>query len=201
MLKSRLSMTPFDTYKIYLAMKSHFTREKYDYFQYGGKTNASLDSFYKRKDRYFFEKTSRKYPDEEVKQFFVANFVESTDPQSLWIGTIARTGDTTYSAWQKRQQSLYYKFTQEIDELCKVPFAEWFTGKGHPHILQCHLRDELSIENMIILDKVFGYKKNFDKTLTDPVWEKISMKMHKYSPFLNIDILKYKTYLKEQLYE
>ena len=76
MLKSRLSMTPFDTYKIYLAMKSHFTREKYDYFQYGGKTNASLDSFYKRKDRYFFEKTSRKYPDEEVKQFFVANFVE-----------------------------------------------------------------------------------------------------------------------------
>ena len=182
-------------------MKSHFTREKYDYFQYGGKTNASIDSFYKRKDRYFFEKTSRKYPDEEVKQFFVANFVESTDPQSLWIGTIARTGDANYSAWQKRQQSLYYKFTQEIDELCKVPFAEWFTGKGHPHILKCHLRDELSIENMIILDKVFGYKKNFDKTLTDPVWEKISMKMHKYSPFLNIDVFKYKTYLKEQLYE
>ena len=54
---------------------------------------------------------------------------------------------------------------------------------------------------MIILDRVFGYKKNFDKTLTDPVWEKISMKMHKYSPFLNIDIFKYKTYLKEQLYE
>ena len=54
---------------------------------------------------------------------------------------------------------------------------------------------------MIILDKVFGYKKNFDKTLTDPVWEKISMKMYKYSPFLNIDIFKYKTYLKDQLYE
>ena len=182
-------------------MKSHFTREKYDYFQYGGKTNASIDSFYKRKDRYFFEKTSRKYPDEEVKQFFVANFVESTDPQSLWIGTIARTGDANYFAWQKRQQSLYYKFTQEIDELCKVPFAEWFVGKGHPHILKCHLRHELSIENMIILDKIFGYKKNFDKVLTDPVWEKISMKMKKYSPFLNIDVFKYKTYLKEQLYE
>ena len=88
-----------------------------------------------------------------------------------------------------------------MDELCKVPFAEWFTGKGHPHILKCHLRDELSIENMIILDRVFGYKKNFDKTLTDPVWEKISMKMYKYSPFLNIDIFKYKTHLKEQLYE
>ena len=118
-----MKVTPFECYKTYVAMKQHFTKDKYDYFKYGGKSRASATSFKGRKDRYFFEKTSRKYPDEEVKQFFVANFVESTDPQSLWIGTIARTGDTTYSAWQKRQQSLYYKFTQEMDELCKVPFA------------------------------------------------------------------------------
>ena len=60
------SMTPFDTYKQYLAFKHHFTKPKYDYFRYGGKSRASLDAFYKRKDRYFFEKTSRKYNDDEV---------------------------------------------------------------------------------------------------------------------------------------
>ena len=113
-------MTPIEVYKTYLAFKNHFTKEKYDYFKYRGRSRASTAAFHKRKDRYFFEKTSRKYPDEEVKQFFVANFVESSDPQSLWIGTIARTGDTTYSAWQKRQQSLYYKFTQEVDELLSL---------------------------------------------------------------------------------
>ena len=50
-------MTPFDTYKEYLAFKNHFTREKYDYHKYGGRSKAKIESFYKRKDRYFFEKT------------------------------------------------------------------------------------------------------------------------------------------------
>ena len=60
-------MTPFDVYKTYLAFKNHFTKENYDYFKYCGKSRASLDSFHKRKDRYFFERTSRQKNDEEIK--------------------------------------------------------------------------------------------------------------------------------------
>ena len=45
----RSGMTPFDTYKQYLAYKNHFTRDKYDYFRYAGKSKAKLESFYKRK--------------------------------------------------------------------------------------------------------------------------------------------------------
>ena len=184
-------------------MKSHFTREKYDYFQYGGKTNASIDSFYKRKDRYFFEKTSRKYPDEEVKQFFVANFVESTDPQSLWIGTIARTGDTTYSAWQKRQQSLFYKFKQQSDEMMdEYDYEEFFdASKGHPPVLKEHLAGRISVEEMCIYEKLFGYCKDYDKQLDDPVWRTVGLKIRKYLPFLNIDKKKYRSYLMSRIKE
>jgi len=42
-----------------------------------------------------------------------------------------------------------------------------------------------------------GFKKNFDKKLQDPVWEFLSMRMEKYSPFLNIDVFHYKKILKE----
>ena len=39
-------MTPFDTYKEYLGYKNHFTKERYDYHRYGGKSRAKIDSFY-----------------------------------------------------------------------------------------------------------------------------------------------------------
>ena len=55
----------------------------------------------------------------------------------------------------------------------------------------------MSIETMVILNLILGYKTNWDKQLTDPVWESVSMKIRKYSPFLNIDVFRYKKILKE----
>ena len=97
-------MTPFDVYKTYLAMKNHFTKDKYDYHKYCGKTRASLQSFYRRKDRYWFEKMSRQKNDKEVVDFFVSNFVNSGE--SVWIGQMIREGESAYTGWQKRVQSL-----------------------------------------------------------------------------------------------
>ena len=81
-MDSLLTMMPFETYKTYLAMKQHFTKDKYDYHKYCGRSRASLNSFYKRKDRYFFEKMSRARPDKEIEDYFLANFVtcETLDP-------------------------------------------------------------------------------------------------------------------------
>ena len=195
-------MTPFDTYKQYLAFKHHFTKPKYDYFRYGGKSRASLDSFYKRKDRYFFEKTSRKYNDDEVKAFFLANFVETDNPGGLWIGTIIREGESSYKRWQNRQQSMYYQFTQQVSNLLSEnTLQDLFECKGHPPVLKSYLAGDTSIETLAILDKILGYVKDFDKKLLDPVWERVSLKIKKYEPFLNIDIFKYKKYLREQVNE
>ena len=52
----RFLMMPFDAYKQYLSLKNHFTKEKYDYHKYCGKSHATVQSFYKRKDRFWFEK-------------------------------------------------------------------------------------------------------------------------------------------------
>ena len=57
-------MDPFEVYKSYLAFKNHFTKEKYDYFKYGGRSRASEKAFNKRKGRYFFERMSRKKSDD-----------------------------------------------------------------------------------------------------------------------------------------
>ena len=52
----------------------------------------------------------------------------------------------------------------------------------------------MSIETMVILDMILDYTKDFDKKLTDPVWETVSLKIKKYKPFLNIDVTKFKQF-------
>jgi hypothetical protein len=54
---------------------------------------------------------------------------------------------------------------------------------------------------LTIFDKVFHFSKNFDKKLDDPVWESVSLKMKKYSPFLNIDMFQYKKILRSIINE
>jgi hypothetical protein len=191
-------VTPFETYKSYLGLKNHFTKEKYDYHKYCGKSRATVQSFYKRKDRFFFEKLSRQKNDEEVIDFFVSNFVGCDDPQSLWIGDIMRSGEGRYTDWKKRNQSLSYVFRQETETLFEGQKVDdiFDCSKGHPPILKSFLGGQVCLETMVIYDRIFGYVKNFDKKLQDPVWESVSLKLKKYSAFIHIDVFSYKKILK-----
>ena len=194
-----LKVSPFETYQHYLSLKNHFTNPKYDFFKYGAKTRASVTSFNKRKDKYWFEKTSRKYNDKEVVDFLVSNFTATDNPQNLWIGEIINSGERNYSEWMRRQQSLTYLFKEQSNELLSENELESLFNctKGHPLILKKFLSGSVSLETLTIFDKVFHFSKNFDKKLDDPVWESVSLKLKKYSPFLNIDMFHYKKILRD----
>lgn len=197
-----MKLDPLNCYKTYLALKNHFTKPKYDYLRYNGKVKASLQAFYKRKDRMWFEKMSRQKTDEEIVSFFVANFVLCNDPESLWIGEIINEGEKRFSLWKKRTQSLSYVFKEEIEKLFgENSIEDLFTIKNgsHPKILKVFLQGNISLETMVILDSIFGYRKNFDKKLDDPIWKFVSMRILKYSPFIHIDIFKFKKLLKEAI--
>jgi len=195
-------MTPIDVYKTYLAFKNHFTKQSYSYFKYSGKSRASVQAYNNRKDRYFFERMSRKKTDDEIKQYFLANFVECDDPDRLWIGEIISAGEDNLKSWMKRSQTMSYMFKTEVEVfVSKENFQQLFSIKGqsHPEVLKKYLQGALSIETMVILDIILGYVKNFDKKLEDPVWTTVSLKIKKYKPFLNIDVERYKSILKEQV--
>ena len=197
-----MKLEPFSCYKTYLALKNHFTKDNYDYHKYCGKSRASLNTFYNRKDRFWFEKMSRQKSDQEIIDFFVSNFVSCDDPQSLWIGEIIKEGEQNYLNWAKRSQALAYIFKEEINSVfTEKNFDTLFEIKNgqHPQILKQHLQKNLSIETLIILDRILSFKKNFDKKLDDPIWKFVSMKMVKYSSFLHIDVFKFRKILKESL--
>ena len=190
---------PADAYRCYLALKNHFTKEKYDYIKYRGKVKATNEAFYKRKDRFWFEKFARQKNDKEIEEFFVANFTSCSDPESLWIGEMIKDGESRYQDWQKKVQSLSYVFKEDSEKL----FADnkvddvFDCSKGHPIILKKFLGGNISLESLVIYDIIFGYGKDFDKKLKDPVWETVSRRVKKYTPFLNIDVFRYKKILKE----
>ena len=190
---------PADAYRCYLALKNHFTKDHYDYIKYRGKTRASNAAFYKRKDRFWFEKFARQKNDKEIEDFFVSNFIYSTDPSTVWIGEMIKEGEGRYQEWQKKVQSLTYVFKQETESVFENKKVDdmFDCSKGHPPILKIYLKGDISLESMVIYDRILGYGKDFDKRLKDPVWETVSRKIKKYSPFLNIDIFRYKKILKE----
>ena len=192
-------MMPFDAYRCYLSLKNHFTKDHYDYHKYRGKTRATQQAFYKRKDWFWFEKFARQKKDKEVEEFFVSNFIYSTDPGTMWIGEMIREGEGRYQEWQKKVQSLSYVFKEEVNTLFDgYKVDEVFDcSKGHPLILRSYLGKNTSLETLVICDRILGYRKDLDKKLNDPVWETVSRKIKKYSPFLNIDVPRYKKILKE----
>jgi len=192
-------MMPFDAYKCYLAMKNHFTKDKYDYLKYHGKVRATHQAFYKRKDRFWFEKFARNKNDKEIEEFFVSNFIYSSNPETMWIGEMIKEGEGRYTEWKKKVQSLSYIFKEESESLFTNNKVDdvFDCSKGHPIVLKKFLGGSLSIESMVIYDRILGYGKDFDKKLKDPVWETVSRRVKKYSPFLNIDVFRYKKILKE----
>ena len=192
-------MMPVDAYRCYLSLKNHFTKDSYDYHKYCGKSRATVQSFYKRKDRMWFEKISRQKTDKEVEEFFVANFVSCPDPETLWIGEMMKEGEGRYKDWQRKVQSLSYVFKEETQQLFgEHKFEEVFSSsKGHPPLLKKFLSGKISLETLVIYDKIFLFGKDFDKRLKDPVWETVSRRIKKYSPFLHIDVFRYRKILKE----
>ena len=190
---------PYNAYREYLALKNHFVKDTYDYFKYNKKVRATIQSFYKRKDRMWFEKVSRQKSDQEITDFFVANFVSCPDPETLWIGEMIKEGEGRYKNWQKKIQSLSYIFKEESQLLFEEnKFEDVFKcSKGHPVLLKKFLSGKISLETMVIYDKIFLFGNKFDKKLQDPVWQTVSRRIKKYNPFLHIDVLHYRKILKE----
>ena len=195
----------FDVYRMYLAMKLHFTKDNYDFFQYDGKARANEDTYHQRKDRWFFETLARKHTKDEVLELLLATFVLSEDPSKVWVGDIKTNGRDSWLVWKKLQESFAYSFEQDLGtvvehlETTGHTFNNLFeTLGGHPTLLKLYLRRHLSIETLIVMDIVLGYTKRWDKEMTDPLWESVSLKIRKYKPFLSVNRNKYSQVLREK---
>lgn len=195
--------TGYAAFAMYNSLKLHFTSTSYDYFKYHGKTNVSSVTFLKRKDKYTFYRLSRKYSLEELRDFYVANFLDG----DKWVGEMANAeGEEAYKKWQKTQQSLTYTFENDImylmanggspDEMLEVK------PNSYPLLMKLVQLNQVSLETLVILNDILNFIPMWDKKIDDDiVWPNFKMKCIKYTPFINYDKKKFKNILKEKIKE
>ena len=194
----------FDVYKTYLAIKLHFASDTYDYYKYGGKVNAKLETFTKRKDRYFFHKLSTKYAESDILDFFVANFLADS---KRWIGNLlANDGRGVYLDYKKRKESFVYHFKQDCGTIVSdfsrrgLSFNDGFLCPNgqHPRILRLLIQKKISYQTAVVLNHFLGFVKNWDKEITEKVvWPEISLKVARVKPFINFNATECKLIMKE----
>lgn len=195
------NMNALDTYQTYLAVKQHFSDGSYDYFKYNGKIRVNVDTFYTRKDRFFYEKLARKFdgkPD-ELRNYFVANL--SNNPKTWIRELVGVKAESVYNDWKKYQESLSYNFQQDVCRIGEkdLPFDDLFSCSDgqHPILLDMYTNSEIAIETLIGFDILLGCFKRWNKEIDDPiVWPDIYTFCQRYRPFLRVNKQKFKEILK-----
>ena len=189
-------MEPFEVYRYYLALRLHFTTDKYDVIEQRGRVRATKNSFLKRKDMFAIRKVAETYTDKDIVDFLVANFVSG----DRWGGVFDVESKERYQGWKKRIEAISYTFKKEIDkavlftEKNNITFDDLYKCNNgqHPPIVKMYLRNDISIETLVILNKLNNFTDQLDQDLKDDlVWPDTSRIIKKYSPFLEIKKEKY----------
>ena len=179
---------PFESYKLYNALKLHFETDGYDAIKYHFKTSVKPTSFFKRKDKFFFAKLAKTYED-ELKEFYIANFKNDVK----YVGDMLNEGGERYYRDHKKiMESLTYQFQTDINKLNDMDFdinellkAE---DNNHPLIIKLWMQGDVLLETVVILDSILGFVERENKKITDTIiWPDIYRKIMKYKPFVKFD--------------
>jgi len=195
-------MTPFDVYRLYVSLKLHFKSARYHYSEHS-LLKTKPDTFFKRNDRFFFEKLAKKYKNTEIRDLFVSIFMVN---ENTWVGTFLDSSmEEIYLDWKKRTESLEYTFKQDVQSLCdiletqNIEFDDLFvvpTDGTYPKIVTLLMQKKICPETYVILDNLLmfgsGYLRAFEH---DVVWNQMMLKYAKYSVFLDVES-QLKTYRK-----
>jgi len=189
-------MDGFKAYRYYLAIKLHFTTDRFNVFQNRGSVRGTREAFNARNDRYIFEKlASKRQDDKEIIQFFVANFAYGND-QAIYAGQEA---EDNYLQWQKRKQSMTKIFVDDLAtlithiELNKLkPTAIFqFTENEYPVALKLFVGGKIAIETLNIIDDMTGM---LDDWVIHPsvryIWEDEMRRIKKLTGFVKYDKIK-----------
>jgi len=189
-------MEPFEVYRYYLALRLHFTTDSYDVIEQKGRVRATKNSFLKRRDLLSINRVAETYSDKDIVNFLVANFVSG----DRWGGVFDVEAKDRYQGWKKRIESISYTFKKELDKAViysdknGITFDQLFSCNNgqHPPIVKMYLRNDISIETLVILNKLNNFTDQLDQDLKDDlVWPDTSRIIKKYSPFLEIKKDKY----------
>ena len=179
---------PYESYKLYNALKLHFETDSYDALKYNFKTSIKPQSFFNRKDKYFFAKLAKTYG-KNLKEYYIANFKMDVK----YVGDMLNEGgEQYYRSHKKVLESIHYSFENDINKLSEIEnsFDELLLSENnnHPKIIKLWMQDEILLETIVILDSLTGFMDRENKKITETIiWPDIYRKITKYKPFVKFN--------------
>lgn len=160
-------MDGYQTYQIYQSLKLHFTSD-YDAVKYNYRTAVKRDTFERRRDRYFFEKLSRRFSKEKLIHYFTSNLIQDT---GVWIGDMS---DKIYSDYTARYDKLTYMLSQDMKFMSEkgYSFNQLCTTSDNNTtnpLLESLRTDEIQIESVVLVDIMVNFLGRLKSDLSDPL--------------------------------
>lgn len=177
-------MEPFEVFKVYLALKLHFTTKSYDITKTKGAVRAKKETFLKRKDLTSIRKLARDFKRSEIIDILVANFVKG----DKWGGIFDAELLETHKKWLTSKKKMLYNFDTDLDNiLFRMEKEEYKSGLydgTHPLIFKMYMGRDINLETLVMLEKLRPY---VDRYYDDFVLEETCLLVEKYKPFVRFD--------------
>jgi len=196
-------MDGYETCCLYRALKLHFTT-KYDFHKYLGRTKYTQEHFEGNKHKYSYIKLSKKYSNTELKDFFIANFIHSSN---VWIqDLLEQEAHENFIKFSRRKQALFYTFDSDLINIFSehdykslvVPKSD----KEFPLLLTKLMRNEVCVETVIISNRFCKFIQKWETVIKDDIiWPHINRMLLKYEPFVEYDKKKFKDALIQRIDE
>ena len=187
-----MALQAFDAYRVYQAVKLHFTSNTYDCFKYHFKTNANPKTFWKRNDKYFYHKVACRFKTEkEMADFYVAHFIQD----KTYIIDMLES-DEVFNNWSRKMQSISRTFELDmtyLNEQCDTFDCLFEIDGNYPIILNEFIKNKVQLETVVIVNKLTNFIVKTDKVVTEPLfYPTVSNRIKKYAPFVQVDLDKMK---------
>ena len=183
-------MTGYETYCLFTSLKCHFTLDYYDYFKYDGKIKSTILKYERRHDKLAFQTLGKK---QNTHNLVLSNLLKDAN---IWAtDCLTEEAKKICLEWERIQQSLHYVYKKDLDVLDREFNRNFIieNGSDYPHIINLMNHKIITIETVIIIDKISNFLVYIDKKITDRnIWPNIYFKIRKYSPFISIDKQIYK---------
>lgn len=153
-------MNGFKAYRYYVALKLHFTTDKFNVFENKGHVKGSYETFNARNDRHLFDKLARRFDsDQELIQFMVSNFVYG-NPNMVYNQEEA---EQNYTEWKRIKESITKLFQDDLNTLeleaqkNKYSLEQIFncTNNDFPIIIKLYLGKRINPQTISIISDIY----------------------------------------------
>lgn len=181
----------------FIALKLHFTTDRYDVFEYKERTSYKFTELPLHR-KIFLQKLLKQYDKRELVNYMISNFVSGDNNGGMFD---QETGHIIYTKWKKTKESLFYTFKQDLNIIKEYTDTKNISindvivyNEGiHPILYKMYISKQISIETVVILDKIINFTEDYKESKDFFIME-FTRLVYKYSKFLKNNLDKFQKY-------